>query len=266
MVLEELIDEKYLKSKPWIAFLMGFAFSLTGIISAAFVFRSSPGYMTIGFTAVLLVPAIHKLIVMEESSKKSQAKDKESLSTLFKRRKSIIQIFFFLFIGIFTAYAFVTLAISPQATEQLFSPQLAVAGLTGQATEAAQTANFQSILRNNMLVLSVALILSLIYGAGSIIFLTWNAATWAVIFAYVAKQVGYAPFEFFRFFAPYIPHTLTEGVAYFLIATVGGLISQAVLREQIGSEHFNELIKDAGILAGITIIFIILAAAIEVMV
>ena len=46
--------------------------------------------------------------------------------------------------------------------------------------------SFLPIFSNNFRVMIIFLVLSVIFGAGSILFLAWNASVWGVVFAYMA--------------------------------------------------------------------------------
>ena len=121
---------------------------------------------------------------------------------LFKDHKDIFEIYLLMFLGIFVAFAFSSFFFSTSAIQSLFKPQLAVANLAGAAT--LFNKELISIIFNNLIVLVACFILSLVYGAGSILFLTWNASAWGVVIGYSAKlaviQTDFNPFLFYVLF------------------------------------------------------------------
>ncbi|MBT3406824.1 hypothetical protein HN419_06725 [Candidatus Woesearchaeota archaeon] len=265
MVLEQIFKTKWLEKKPRHAFGLGILYSIIGIISAIVIFPKSAAIMSVAFTSILLVSSLNQLLQTEENVEIREKK--LNIKQLFKDHKDIFEIYIFLFIGIFLTFATTAIIISFSATESLFSNQLAVAGLTGSAINISSP--FFSILVNNLIVLLVCFVLSLIYGAGSILFITWNASVWGIIFGYISKisalGAGTNPiFAFGQIFLPAIPHFLAESVAYFCAAIIGGVVSKAVIREKLFSKKFHHIITDALIFGAIAIVLIILAALLEV--
>ncbi|MFC1691347.1 stage II sporulation protein M [Nanoarchaeota archaeon] len=266
MVFEQLINVNWLERKRYFALFLGFCYSLIGILSAKLIFPSSAGIMAVAFTSLLIVPTLNKLLLIEENLEIREKK--LSIRLLFKDHKDVFEIYFFLFLGIFFSFALVNLFVPMTTSLKLFAPQLKVAGLTGGAFSSAF---FTKILLNNLLVLFVCFILSLVYGAGSVIFITWNASAWGVIFAHYAKDaagfVGGSPFtQFFVIIIPALPHMFTEVASYFSAAVVGGVVSKAVLREKLFSEKFHHIITDALILLALGVALVVLAAVIETVV
>lgn len=264
MVLEQIIKLDWISQKPRFAFLLGLVYSLLGIISARLIFPKNTGMMAIAFTSILLIPTLSILLQKEENEE--IRKKKLSIIQLFKDHADIFIVYFFIFLGIFVSFVFTTLVLPSQLSQQILAPELDVAGLAGSAFNAQA---FTSILLNNLLVLLVCLVLSLVYGAGSILFITWNAAVWGSVFGFIARQsalaYGQNPFVYFGItILPALPHIITEAASYFTAAIAGGIISKAVLREKLFSERFYHVITDALLIVLIGFILVVIAAAIEV--
>ena len=191
---------------------------------------------------------------------------KLSIKRLFKDHRDIFEIYIFLFLGIFFTFAIVTIILEPYSAEYVFESQLAVAGLAGSSY---QQAEFFSILSNNIVILSVCLLLSLIYGAGAILFITWNASVWGVIFGFLARESAVTfhqnPFVYFGIMLlPILPHMITEAVSYLSASIAGGVISKAVLREKIGTKKFKHVLTDGFIFFGLAVLLVIISAWLEV--
>ncbi len=264
MVLEQIFKASWLEKRPWHAFLLGFIYAIVGIISARLIFGSNPGMMTVAFTSILLIPSLNRLLQDEENVEIRE--NKLNMKVLFKDHKDIFEIYIFLFLGVLLTYSVVALVLPYQSMLHMFQPQLGVIDVVGQATGSGTVT---SIILNNLLVMIVCFILSLVYGAGGILFITWNASVWGVAFSYFVKQAAFFqdgnPFLLFVcLFIPFFPHMITEGFAYFSAAIVGGVTSKAVLREDMFSEKFHHIITDAWILMAIAFVIVILAAIIEV--
>lgn len=263
MVFEQIFKASWIEKKPSSAFLLGVAYSLIGIVSARLIFGSSTGLMAVAFTSMLLIPSLNALLQYEENVEIRE--NKLHLWQLLKDHRDIFEIYIFLFLGVFLVYAFTAVVLPGELSLKLFPAQLKVAGITGSAFNYSA---FWELVSNNIVVLLVCLILSLIYGAGSILFITWNASVWGIIFGYVARESatmqGANPFlAFLAIIIPSLPHMITEAVSYFSAAIVGGVVSKATLREKIFSKRFYHVITDALILLAIGIILVMIAAAIE---
>ena len=220
--------------------------------------------MSVAFTSILLIPSLAILLKMEENVEIREKK--LSLKLLFKDHKDIFKVYIFMFLGIFLAYSLISLFLPEVAIKKLFSTQLESAGVVGFA--ANQGLLFEIIL-NNFLILVVAFVLSLIYGAGAVLFLTWNASVWGVVFAFFVKETvsfgeGNLISEFFTSIIPFLPHMTTEAIAYISAAIAGGVVSKAVIREKLFSKKFHHIITDALILLGMGFALVIIAAFLEV--
>lgn len=263
MALEDYLQNSIVSNKILVAFFLGALYSIVGIFTAKTIFGSNPDMMAVAFVAILLVPAINKALKAEEDIDASG--NKFSLKRLFSEHKDIFAIYTALFMGIFLAFLFFT-AFNQQTTIfHLFKAQLNVAGITGKAISPGF---FSSILLNNMKVLIACLILSLIYGAGSILFIVWNASVWGVVFGYAIKTgaitAGQNPFlTFLIVMIPVFPHLITEAFSYFSAAIAGGVMSKAVTKESWFSDRFNYVATDSLILFGLAILFVIMGAVLE---
>jgi uncharacterized membrane protein SpoIIM required for sporulation len=264
MVFEQLFKAQWVYKKHH-AFILGLVYTLIGIISARLIFRSSSGIMSVAFTSILLIPSLAELLKIETNQ--ALMSYHFSLKRIWKDHSDIFAVYLFLFLGIFVAYSFGTLLIPKTDIQTLFSSQLSAAGIRGFAT--AANTKLISIVLNNLLVFVVAFILSLVYGAGAVIFLVWNASVWGVVFSLFVRKAalssGVDPVTVFaQDVVPFLPHMVTEGAAYIGAAIVGGIVSKAVLREEPFSPTFNYVLYDALVFLVFGLIMVALAGVIEV--
>ena len=256
MVVEQLIKAKWLEKRPLSAFIIGFIYSLIAFLTSYLIFPSYFGVMSIAFISILLVPTLSKLLSIEENQEIREKKF--SIMQLLKDHYDIIEIYLSLFIGIFLAYFILVLFIPKDLGLNLFSPQLSIAGISGFASSPL---NFWQILFNNLLVLIVAFILSLVYGAGAILFLSWNASVWGVVIGAVLRRTfGLDLLPIAVNFSQILPHLTIEAAGYILAAITGGILSKAVIRESYKSKQFMHILTDA-LLFGFLSAFLILTAA-----
>ncbi|MFH1317323.1 MAG: stage II sporulation protein M [Candidatus Woesearchaeota archaeon] len=265
-MFEQLYKPKFLKSKPRYAFLLGFAYCIIGVFSAKLIFGSNPGLMSVAFTSILLIPLLNNLLSISE---KAETREKGfNLKVLFMDHKDLFKIYFLAFMGIFCAYLIFAIVWPVDFSIFYLSPQLKVAGIAGSAIN-GNSAFFFNILKNNMIVLIACLFLSFFYGAGSILFIAWNASVWGSVFGFRIKEViiysnqNWAS-AFLYTIIPVLPHMITEGLSYFAAAIVGGVVSKAFLSEQFGSKRFKKVINDAMIFFVLAFILVVVGAFLEV--
>lgn len=262
MVVEQLIKASWLEKRPLSAFTIGFIYSLIAFLTSYLIFPSYFGIMSIAFISILLVPTLSKLLSIEENQEIREKKF--SIPQLLKDHYDIIEIYLFLFMGIFLAYFLLTLFIPPSLGVNLFSPQLDIAGISGFAFN---TANFWQILFNNLIVLAVAFILSLVYGAGAILFLSWNASVWGVVIGAVLRRTfGLKLLPITINFSQILPHLTIEATGYILAAITGGILSKAVIRESYKSKQFMHILTDALLFGFLSAVLILIASVIEIFV
>ncbi len=266
MVFEQLIKMRWLEKRPRFAFLLGFFYSMLGMLSAKLIFPSSAGIMSVAFTSILLIPSLNKLLSIEEVQETHEKRF--SPAQLFRDHRDIIEIYIFAFFGMFITYLFFSFFFPDSTTINFFPAKLSVAGISGAAIQGAHNAMFWSILKNNLLVLIVSFVLSLIYGAGSILFLAWNASVWGVVLGFISResvQANYLFYGFTNILLPAFPHMFTEGLSYFMAAIVGGILSKAMIREKLFSKKFNRILADALFVLCISVVVVAIAAYLEVL-
>jgi len=127
---------------------------------------------------------------------------------------------------------------------------------------------FLSIIKNNIWVLIVTFLVSLIYGFGAMFIITWNASVWGIVFANrsldLAPIAGKNPVVFFGLLLlTVLPHTALEALTYFTAAISGGIASKGIEKEDIESERFERALTHSLILMVVSLALLILAAFME---
>ena len=267
MVFEQIFKASWMEKRPSSTFLIAGFYSIIAIISARLIFPANSGIMSVAFLAVLMSPSLNKLMEDEERIEVKQ-KGKFSLRRLIKDHEDIFEIFFFLFLGVFSVFFVASALFPPEYTLRLFREQLSVLGnLTGAAIQFDSL--FMDILWNNLVVLIVVFALSILYGAGAILLVVWNASVWGAVFGFMFhEQVlvgGMGLVEGFVFsMMPFLPHIIIEAMSYLAVAISGGVLSKAMLREKMNSKGFHHVITDSMIFLGYALVLVILGAYVEV--
>jgi len=259
-MLENILKPDWLERNPRHAFVIGFIYSIIGIIAAYIIFPRSQGIASIAFLSMLLIPSLNKVLSIEE--KQDAASRRFSLRRIFNDHSDVLQVYFMLFLGIFLAYALFSIKFTNLLVQGMFDSQLRIIGMN--VGQAAGGISFSGIFTNNLKIMLIFLILSLVFGAGSILFLAWNASVWGVVFGYISTNYTNVIDQFFGTFLKVMPHMFLEAGAYFFAIVAGGIMSQAVLREKPGSSKFNYVLKDGGVFMIVGFVLLVLAAFVEV--
>ncbi len=228
---------------------------------------------------------------------------KFSIKSLWTDHKNLIEVYFYSFFGVFLLFSsiifilpqengdyngIIQIKIERNGTEQLVSDEYIlseqfqaykrITGNTGeaigQATEQCFLGScdkwdfFLGIIKNNLWVLIVTFLVSLIYGFGAMFIITWNASVWGMVFANrsleLAPIAGKNPVVFFGLLMlTVLPHTALEALTYFTAAISGGVASQGITKEDFESERFERVLMHSMLLMGVSLILLILAAFME---
>lgn len=263
MVLEQILNLKSVEKRSLNVFLLGVIYSFMGILCAQVIFPDNVGTMSIAFISVLLIPSLSFMLQVEENVEIRE--NKLSLRLLFKDHKDIFKLYIVLFLAIFFSYALTALLWEPAVIQTFFRPQLESAGISGNAVLPGA---FLGIVLNNFIILFLSFVLSIIYGSGAVLFITWNASVWGIVlgfFARYAANIGHKSIfvYFVEELVPFLPHMVTEATSYISAAIVGGVVSKAVIREKLFSKKFHHIVTDAFMLLGLAVVLIVVAACIE---
>jgi uncharacterized membrane protein SpoIIM required for sporulation len=132
----------------------------------------------------------------------------------------------------------------------------------GDKTGAAiKDMRFFSIIENNVYVMIFTLIFSLIFGAGAIFILVWNASVIsAAIGIFTQYQINEIPLGIAR----YMIHGFPEIAAYFITALAGGIFGVGAIRHGFKDKRFIRILENTAILLFLALIILVFAALVEV--
>jgi len=279
MVLERIISAKSAERRPWEMFFIGALYASLSVLLVNWIFAQDTvlaqrsGILVVLFTVMFSMPVVYYTLRLEEDRIK---KDNDSFSLLKEHRRAIYS-FLWLFIGFTIAFAFwyTVLPTTQSFTAQIetycminrpanFNECVAQYGVKDVSVTTPFLTNKERlflIFTNNMYVLFFTLIFSLIFGAGVIFILAWNASViGAAMGIFANSKLSALPLSLVRFFI----HGLPEIAAYFIVALAGGIVSVAVIKHEIGTEKFWEVLQDSLNLIILGIIVLFIASLIEV--
>jgi len=278
-MIEMIINPKSAEKSPWKMFFIGILYATLSLLLTHWFFASDPtlskfsGMIVIAFCVMFSLPYMYYMIKIETE----EDEEIEGLFAVWKTHSDVIYGFMWLFFGFVIAFSFWNIAIgdsnllnaqietycminSPQNPDSCvakYSMDQYPLG-TGAATS---TARLMSIFTNNIYVMIFTLIFSLIFGAGAIFILAWNASVIAAAIGIFSKyQISEIPMGLFR----YMIHGFPEITAYFITALAGGIFGASILRHGPKDKRFLRVIENVVILLFIAIVILIIAAFVEV--
>lgn len=240
MVLEYLINQRHLEKHFSLSFMLGIIYSLIGISLARIIFGANSGIAAVMFSAILLIPSMRKMFAHEQRVEEKE--HKFILKHFVKDNEQLIKTYLGVFIGVFVCFFLYTVVAAKfgQNIFRLFPEQLALGSLSGKAFS---TDLLFSILENNLLVLLLCFLLSILSGNGAIFFIVWNASVWSVVFAarsILASQTLNQSLAWVstKLLVITTPHIFFEGMSYILAGIAGAVISNDILSEKQSMSKF----------------------------
>jgi len=278
-MLESIVNPRRLEKGPWKMLFIGIIYGSLSLLLVRWFFGSDvvlsqySGMIVVTFSVMFALPFMYYIIKQEEEEDERVF----GLFSVWKIHKDAVFGFMWLFLGLIIAFSFWYIVLQDPT---LFNAQIETYcrinspgnldtcvsnyyfGQTGESTGAVtKQLRFLSIIENNIYVMIFTLILSLIFGAGAIFVLAWNASVIsAAIGIFTQQRVSEIPLGLAR----YMIHGFPEIAAYFITALAGGIFGVGIIRNGVRSKRFLHVVENVVILLFIAIIILILAAILEV--
>ena len=270
MVLEAILNPKKAEDKPWMVFGLAVLLSVLAIFLAHVLFPSQASILSVAFITIFFVPFFQRLFRYEEKKDELAARKAMKHDSIFRRHQKAIYVYGAFFIGIILVYSLVFTFVP--SMRDVFSLQLD--WFKGYSTEisshASAIGDFGKYFINNTQVMLIFFVLSVIFGAGAVFILSWNASIIAVYLGIVVNKfvpsLGVSTAYIYGFtvgVSSIILHAIPEIAGYFFAGIAGGILSIAFIREKFMSKEFKEAGKDAIVWLVIAEVLIIAGAAIE---
>lgn len=279
-MLEMIINPKEAEKGPWKMFFVGLVYASLSIVLVHWFFGNDPGLakasgMTVvAFCIMFSLPFMYYMIKREEA----QDEEVEGFFRVWRVHKDAIYSFMWLFLGFVIAFSFWNIVLqnpnllnfqidtycrinSPGSVEECIEKYSFTGQMLDETGASTRGGRLLSILENNVYVMIFTLIFSLIFGAGAIFVLIWNAS---VIAAAIGIFTRYNITEIQIGVARYMIHGFPEITAYFITALAGGIFGVGALRNGIRNQRFLRVIENVIILLFIAILILVIAALMEV--
>ena len=278
-MLESMINPKRAEKGPWKMLFIGLLYGSLSLLLVHFLFRGDSvlskfsGLIVVLFCVMFSLPFMYFIINNEEK----EDEEIEGFWGVWKTHGDAIYAFLWLFLGFIIAFSFWNVILQD---DKLLNAQIetycsinspgSVADCVAKYSftskiissgASVQTSRLVSIIGNNFGVLILTLIFSLIFGAGAIFILAWNASVIsAAIGIFTRYDLKDIPFGLLR----YMVHGFPEIAAYFITALAGGMFGVGIARHTLGDKRFMKVLVHVGVLMLIAIATLIVAALIEV--
>jgi len=278
-MLESMINPRRAEKGPWKMLFIGLLYGSLSLILVHFLFGSDSvlskfsGLIVVLFCVMFSFPFMYFIIKNEEQ----EDEEIEGFWWVWKTHSDAIYAFLWLFLGFIIAFSFWNVILqdpkllnaqietycsinSPGSVADCVA-KYSFTAKTISSSASTSTSRLTSIMGNNFGVLILTLIFSLIFGAGAIFVLAWNASVIsAAIGVFTRYSIKDIPFGLLR----YMIHGFPEIAAYFITALAGGMFGIGVARHGVGDKKFIKVLRHVGILLLIAVVILILAAVIEV--
>ncbi|MBI5636049.1 stage II sporulation protein M [Candidatus Micrarchaeota archaeon] len=281
MVIELLVKPEDAERKPYLMIGLGIIFATFAVLSVSALNLANPGVLIVAMASIIAIPFVYGLFSYEESTYEN---DKFLGSNTLARHFPIIVVLAGLFFGLIIGFTAWNLILPPEQAKAMFGAQLSelsainsnfagqFTAFTGHAVNlgSTQTEVFENLFVHNFQVLVLIILFSLIYGAGAVLILAWNASVIAVFLAGIARQfVLRTPGEYALWtglgngFLGILPHGTFELLSYCIGAIAGGVLSRAIVTKQFEKKTFPLILHDIAKLIAWAIILLAIGAVIE---
>ena len=275
MVLEFLISPWKAEADPWKLFFIGAIYSSAGLLLSMRIFPDHAGIAMVFLTAIASLYLVQQILNLE--AKKDR--EIEGEISILRQHAKALSAFIFLFLGFVFSFVFWYVALPGDVTHSVYGIQeQTISCINSPGIQGCATGDgfFAKIIKNNLVVFSLTLLIALLYGAGAVFVLAWNAAivgTAVGIFirnslSSAAEGLGIASLaSYFGIFSAgllrYLSHGIFEMLAYFMAAFAGGLMSFTIAKYGFNSSEFRKVAFDAFNVVSLGLGFLLMAAALE---
>jgi hypothetical protein len=237
-------------SRPLSFLPLSFVFSFISVFFSFFIFPTATSLLSISFLVIFLTPLFYALIEREEMLA-AHTKHKN----FFKRYEPVILSYAMIALGVLLAFSlmYMLLPSNPAFTDSCMLRQegCSGAGCYIQSEIPCREAVF-SVQENNsgifslsgvLILIILAFILSLFFGAGALLILVWDIT----LLAFILHTQGLSA----------VLMQLPRSFAFFFAGLSGALLSVAVVRHEWRSHSFMRVIFDAAKLLILSLILLI---------
>lgn len=243
-------DLQEAKRSQYYPMLFSMAAVAVSMVLAFLIFRDGASMPMVFLAAIAIAP-----MVMEKLRKEKVDVSKKHV--VFKHGQ-LVTFYAYTFFGLAAGFAIFYTILPDQMAASLYDSQL---NAVARPAFTFQTSLFLEILANNLGLLFGFFLLSVLYGYGSLLLLTWNASILGVVWGNAFRSLPISGSHLVIKNVVFIwPYLLPEVVAYFLGAIAGGLVYLSLRKPH------HTLKQDYIYLMASAVLLLVIGAAIETVV
>ena len=271
-----MVDPATARSNPLKIVALSFIFVTLAVFATLFLNTRESSILLVLFVVLPSVPFLLKLFSFEEEDFEAKPARVAGSRTIARHLPTIVVLLAY-FAGITAAFTFWYLWLPAADSGRLFATQVTelesvranFQGMLVDAPAAFNLSAFEVLFFHNLQVLLIVVALSLLYGAGAVFVLVWNASVIAVFLGSIVQiavlhdpaggvlsGLGYGVLGI-------LPHGFFELLAYLTTALSGGILSQAIVKRIYSKPVFTQIFYDAMKLFAWAIVFLAVGALIE---
>lgn len=275
-MLESMLNPKVARNNLLEVFVVTIIFSLIAVFFSYYLFPEYASVLASAEITILFSPFFQRLFASEEAVEEFAIKHHlKKNQNLFQRHAPVLKIYSVFFLGLILTMSVLFFFLPNGIRDTLFEKQISeVERLSGISISGnlVVSGSQEKIFFNNLFVLFLAFVTSLIYGTGAVFILSWNASVIGVYAGSFAKYLmvgGMAPIFAFAYGVPnallaITMHGIPEVFGYFFAGMAGGILSAGLIKEKLHSPEMNILLFDSFIFLGVGVFSIFIGAFIEV--
>ena len=263
MNLKVLINPAEAEGHPWEMFFVGVVYALVSVWISKWLFSEYASIIMVAVTVVAALPIVYKIISFEARKDRDEQKE----YNLLHEHEKAVKVLTFLFLGFVAGYTLWFVFPSQATAQDLFSAQINTILEINSPSATGQFFKFGSItdiFMNNVRILAICIVLSLFFGAGALLVLSWNASVMATAIGTVIREKLATSSTYFHIVSlslvKYLLHGIPEITAYFGGALAGGIVYHAVLKQRMD----KHVMWDVTLLVFISVVILFLATILEV--
>lgn len=267
-MIESFVSIEQINKRPYIMFVWAFILSsIAFFLSTRVSFKFTIAAQTVNLSGIfsvifIIIPAAFFLttLINREEETEERYIEKKYRKGIWQRHEEDVFIFLAFFFGVTFAFSFWSFFL-PHDFFQVQKIEIGrIIGVNGAVTGyATGSLSFIDILFNNLGVVALSFIFSILFGAGVAFILVWNAGLLGVRIAELSAGLNDIPARSL----PFLPHGILEITSFVLAGLSGGLLSAAIIREHHKRDIFKKVLFDAGLLLVLAIVFVTLGAFVE---
>lgn len=266
MVLEYIFKGSEVERHPYDMFIFGILLSMVGVILAQLLLPENAALLLVAIITIGAIPLAQRVLGIEEKKERYDyaAKDEKERQGFLKRHRPVIFGFAYFFFGVALTLSAIAFILPQGISARLFSIQIeTIQSISGGVPVFSLLV---PILLNNLKVLLISFVLSIIFASGALLLIVWNASVFAVYIAgalrgseFASKTLGVQ-----TSLATVMIHVVPEIAGFIAGAIGGGILSFGLVREKWGSPAMRRVLRDAFMLLVLGIILIAIGAFLEV--